>query len=128
MQFLRVLWRGLLASVAVGNDPPTFEQFMARTEPEAPHKAALMLLQQIIDNQRVGPTIFDMHWSRVSVAASNFSLLTSDRPLDMPQGLASQDAYIALPIGPKMLFVAGHDATWANTLASREPNYGGQER
>jgi hypothetical protein len=80
-----------------------------------------MLLQQIIDNQRVGPTIFDMHWSRVSVAASNFSLLTSDRPLDMPQGLASQDAYIALPIGPKMLFVAGHDATWANTLASANP-------
>jgi hypothetical protein len=36
MQFLRVLWLGLLASVAVGNDPPTFEQFMARTEPEAP--------------------------------------------------------------------------------------------
>jgi uncharacterized protein DUF4238 len=36
-------------------DPPTFEEFMARAEPEAPHKAALMLLQQIIDNQRVGP-------------------------------------------------------------------------
>jgi hypothetical protein len=63
-------------------DPPTFEEFMARTEPEAPYKAALMLLQEIIDNQRVGPTIFDMHWSRVSLAASATTLLTSDRPLD----------------------------------------------
>jgi Protein of unknown function (DUF4238) len=52
-------------------DPETFEEFMARTEPEAPQKAALTLLQEIIDNQRVGPTIFDMHWSRVSLAASS---------------------------------------------------------
>jgi hypothetical protein len=36
-------------------DPATFEEFMARTEPEAPHKAALILLRTIIDNPRVGP-------------------------------------------------------------------------
>jgi hypothetical protein len=101
-------------------DPPTFEEFMALTEPEAPQKAALNLLQQIIDNPRVGPTIFSMHWSRVSLAASSFSLLTSDRPLDMPHGLGSKDAYIALPIGPRMLFVAGHDDTWAKRLVSAE--------
>jgi hypothetical protein len=34
-------------------DPPTFEEFMARTQPEAPYRAALMLLQDIIDNRRV---------------------------------------------------------------------------
>jgi hypothetical protein len=39
------------------NDPETFEEFLARTEIEAPQKAALILLQQIIDNERVGPTI-----------------------------------------------------------------------
>jgi hypothetical protein len=103
------------------SDPPTFEEFMALTEPEAPHKAALMLLQQIIDNQRVGPTIFDMHWSRVSLAGSNLPLLTSDRPLNMPYGLAAQEAYIALPIGPRMLFVAGHDDIWAKRLAAANP-------
>jgi hypothetical protein len=29
----------------------------------------------------------------------------------MPYGLGPQNAYITLPIGLRMLFVAGHDAT-----------------
>jgi hypothetical protein len=103
------------------DDPPTFSEFMVHTEPEAPHKAALMLLQEIIDNKRVGPSIFAMHWSRVSLEASRVALLTSDRPLDWPHGLDSRDAYIALPIGPKMLFVAGQDDTWARRIASGDP-------
>jgi hypothetical protein len=103
-------------------DPLTFDEFIALAEPEAPYKAALMLLQQIIDNQRVGPTIFNMHWSRVSLTAASLPLLTSDRPLNLPYGLASQEAYIALPIGPSMLFVAGHDATWAKRLSAANPS------
>ncbi len=103
------------------SDPSTFEEYKALAEPEAPHKAALILLQEIIDNPRVGPTIFNMHWSRVSVADSSIPLLTSDRPLDMPFGLASEDAYIAVPIGPKMLFVAGRDDALAKRLALSNP-------
>jgi hypothetical protein len=51
-------------------DPPTFDEVMALTTPEAPHKAAFWLLQDIIDNERVGQTISRMHWTRVSLAAS----------------------------------------------------------
>jgi hypothetical protein len=102
-------------------DPPTFEEFVARTEPAAPYKAALLLLQEIIDNPRVGPTIFDMRWSRASLAASRISLLTSDRPLDMPHGLGATNAYIALPIGPKMLFIAAHDDAYEKHVASADP-------
>ena len=101
-------------------DPARFEEYMALTEPQAPCKAALIFLQDIINSPRVGPTIFGMHWSGVSVAASCGPLLTSDRPLDM-SGLGSKDAYIALPVGPKMLFIAGHDDTLARRLASIEP-------
>jgi hypothetical protein len=36
-----------------GTDPPTFDEYMARTDPEAPYKAALEFLQEIIDNQRM---------------------------------------------------------------------------
>jgi len=105
------------------SDPPTFEEYMERCKPEAPYKGALLLLQQIIDNDRVGPTIFDMHWSRVSVAASSLPLLTSDRLLDMPHGLGSKNAYIALPIAPRMLFVAAHDNTWEKRLGDSDPTH-----
>ena len=102
-------------------DPPTFETFMARTERESPNKAALKRLYNMIDNPRIGSAIFKMHWSRVPLAASNISLLTSDRPLDWPDGLASIEAYIALPIGPKTLFVAGRDDRWAKRIAAADP-------
>jgi hypothetical protein len=101
-------------------DPPTFDEYMARTKPEGPHKAALRFLQEIIDNRQVGPTIINMHWSRVALARSTIPLLTSDRPLDL-HGLAAKDAYILLPVSPSMLFVAGHDNTWAKRLAAANP-------
>jgi hypothetical protein len=122
------LWEAVLDNmrltydtVGYPGDPPTFEEFLARTEREAPLKAAINLLQEIIDNPRVGPTIFEMKWSRVSLAASTISLLTSDRPLDMPHGLGSGEAYIALPIGPRTLFVADHDGASARRLGGLDP-------
>jgi hypothetical protein len=88
------VWEGTLENMRINygkvryvGDPLTFEEFVARTESVAPYKAALYLLQEIIDNPRIGPTIFDMRWSRASLAGSKISLLTSDRPLDMPHGL-----------------------------------------
>jgi hypothetical protein len=83
-------------TVRYENDPPAFGEYVARTEREAPVKAAMILLREIIDNPRMGPTIFDMQWSRVSLAGSRISLLTSDRPLDMPHGLGAAEAYGAL--------------------------------
>jgi hypothetical protein len=102
-------------------DPATFDEYMARTDVARSQKAALRLLQEIIDNERVGPAIFDMHWSRVSLAASSLPLLTSDRPLYIPFGVAEPDAQIALPIGPRMLFVACRDAALAKDLAAADP-------
>jgi hypothetical protein len=122
------VWKGILENMRVNydevpyeGDPPTFEDFVAQSESSMPYKAALTLVQEMIDNPRVGPTIFDMRWSRVSLAASRVSLLTSDRPLDMPHGLSERAAYIALPIGPKMLFVAAHDDAYEKHIASTDP-------
>jgi hypothetical protein len=102
-------------------DPPTFEEFLARTDSLTPLKAAMRLLTESIDNPRTGTTIFDMKWSRVSLATSTVSLLTSDRPLDMPHGLGASEAYIALPIGPRMLFVADYNGASARQLGALDP-------
>jgi len=75
---------------------------------------------ETIDNDRVGPTIYDMHWSLARLTRSEFSLLTSDRPLDSPHGLGNRDAYIALPLGPKLLFIAAHDDAYQKHVASTD--------
>jgi hypothetical protein len=122
------VWNALLENarrnyetVRYDGDPATFEEFMARTDSIMPMKAAMRLLTEIIDNPRTGTTISDMKWSRVSLTASTISLLTSDRPLDMPHGLGASEAYIALPIGPRMLFVADYNGTSVRQLGALDP-------
>jgi hypothetical protein len=101
-------------------DPPTFEEYLERASPEMPQRAALNLLMSVIDSERATPTIRNMHWSLASLARSEVSLLTSDRPLDKPHGLDNRDAYIALPLGPKLLFIAAHDDRYQRHVASTD--------
>jgi hypothetical protein len=75
------------------------------------------MVAEIIDNTRVGPTIFNMHWSRIDLSRSNVTLLNSDRPIDRPLGLGNPRAYIAFPIGPTTLFVASNDQTLAARIS-----------
>jgi uncharacterized protein DUF4238 len=102
-------------------DPATFEEYLAQRRPAAAQIHATNLITEIIDNPRLGPTIMNMHWSRIDVSRSNVTLLNSDRPIDKPLGLSDRLAYIAFPIGPKTLFLASNDSTLANRI-SREKN------
>jgi Protein of unknown function (DUF4238) len=98
-------------------DPATFEEYFVRTHPAAAQIGATNMIAEIIDNARVGPTIFDMHWSRIDLASSNVTLLNSDRPIDRPLGLSDPRAYIAFPIGPRTLFLASNDPTLARRVS-----------
>lgn len=70
-------------------DPDTFEGYVALTNPAAAEIGASNFLMETISNERAGPTIFNMHWTRHDLRQSKLSLLTSDRPLIMPLGLVS---------------------------------------
>lgn len=98
-------------------DPETFAEYFALMDPAAPQIGAANMLMQIIDNDRVGPTIFNMHWSRVPLRKANVELLCTDRPIDKPLGLADPRAYISIPVAPRMLFLASHDAGLAKAIA-----------
>jgi hypothetical protein len=102
-------------------DPATFEEYFARTNPAAAQIGATNMIAEIIDNQRLGPTIFNMEWSRINLPGSKVTLLNSDRPVDQPLGLSDPRAYIAIPIGPRMLFLASNDATLAGRIAHGDP-------
>jgi Protein of unknown function (DUF4238) len=87
-------------------DPETFaEAYAARNRAGAEIHAA-NFIAELIDNDRLGPTIFDMHWAVLDMTRSRFSVLTSDRPIYMPLPLGKIDAYIILPLSPNKYFVA----------------------
>jgi len=56
-------------------------------------------------NVSVANGMLDLKWGRMRFPDSRFTLVTSDRPLDMPS-LGMKDSYIALPIGPRSIFLA----------------------
>ena len=97
-------------------DPETFEEFIARAQIDAAN-----FLASVIDNDRVGQTIFEMKWSRVDLSQSTHQLLTSDRAIGMPLGLADPDAYISVPVSPRILFVAAHKQRVADALRDANP-------
>jgi|SRR5579862_442930 len=99
-------------------DPATFAEFVALTNPAAPQIAASNFLMETISNKQLGPTIFNMHWTRHELTEAKVPTMTSDRPIVMPFGLADRRAYIALPVSPTILFVAAHDTDFAKTVAS----------
>jgi Protein of unknown function (DUF4238) len=102
------------------DDPNTFEDYVALTNPAAPQIGASNLLMEAISNERAGPTIFNMHWTRHNLGRSRIKLITSDRPIHMPFGLSDRRAYIALPVSPTLLFLAAHDNGLATSIARQE--------
>ncbi|UPJ55534.1 DUF4238 domain-containing protein [Bradyrhizobium sp. 192] len=88
------------------NDPATFAEAYAQSNPAAAEIHATNMIAELIDNDRLGPTIFDMRWAVLEMKRSKFSVLTSDRPIYLPVPLGRPDAYILLPISPTKYFVA----------------------
>jgi hypothetical protein len=102
-------------------DPETFEEF-ARARPANPAGiATAMLIQKVIDSRFVGNHFNRMTWTIIS-PPSAYTFLTSDRPIIMTNGLVNPDSHLALPIGPRRLFIASNQATIVREIAARKPD------
>jgi hypothetical protein len=71
-------------------------------------------LQRLMDNPQLGSFLNGLVW-RVVPLASAYTLLASDRPLVMTNGLVKPTDHLALAIGPRKLFIA---ANTPETIAS----------
>jgi hypothetical protein len=67
------------------------------------------MLAGVIQHDRAIPDITNMVWTVVDLSGASRTLLTSDRAIVMPMGLANPDAYIAVPISPTKVFVAAYN-------------------
>jgi len=104
------------------DDPETWEQYQRLLDPAAPYIGATNLMIEIIDNDRIGPVIFNMHWHLHRLTGATVPLLTSDRPLDWPAGLSDPRAYIALALSPDVVFVASRDKAMQDWIEAQPHN------
>lgn len=103
------------------SDPATYLEMRAAIEHDVTHKAWAMVLEGAIDNPTLGTFINAMHWSIVTVRNPEWSMLVSDRPLHMTNGIDHPEAYIILPIGPTHIFVAVNTPEMVRRISETEP-------
>jgi len=97
------------------NHPATFDEFWQDILPEVVGRTWVKLIQTTIDSKSVGAHFNSLIW-RVLDFKSSHTFLTGDRPIIMTNGMNYTDSHLAIPIGPRKLFIAAHTAGWADAL------------
>jgi hypothetical protein len=91
------------------DDPPTFDEFKARYAHTPLAVPPPRVLVNIIGSKRVAKKLATMKWVTKDILGTKHTLLTSDRPVVMTNGLDRSDAHIVLPISPRKLFIAAKE-------------------
>jgi Protein of unknown function (DUF4238) len=99
-----------MPSIAIRTIPPTYEEYAAKHSPNPAGRGGAMLLQKIIDNPDLGNHINNMRWTVLKAQSPKFTLLTSDRPVLITNGLAYEHSQLILPISPFHVFFATNTA------------------
>ncbi len=105
-------------------DPKTFDEWIARRDPDYIEKERYKMAARAIDNAELGTPINNIEWRVYDLSKSDRALLTSDNAvilvaLDLPEG------HLALPISPAKLFVAARQLKFhaqIADLAERNPS------
>ena len=99
--------------------PPTFEEFWDAIRRDVLARTWINLVQRSIDNFRVGTLFNQLSW-RVLEVGGSYTFLTGDRPIIMTNGMARPESHLAIPIGPRRLFVAAADPGIHESIGRRD--------
>lgn len=98
------------------DDPPTFADWL-KLRPEAEvERNMFQTFQVFIENEKMGSFINNLIWRVIDTSAANFRLLASDNPVIRTNGLQLPHGHMALPLGPRLLFVASRSHDFVDQL------------
>ena len=90
------------------DDPDTLQEYLKATAPLITSRTTIVHLMDIIGSRKVTEKIMSMRWYVVRMNSLRFSILTSDRPIVMTNGIAYDDSHIVMPLSPQHIFVAAN--------------------
>jgi hypothetical protein len=103
------------------NHPPTFDEFWQNVLPDIVGRTWVNLIQTTIDSKFVGGHFNGLVWTVLNFQSS-YTFLTGDRPIIMTNGMNKTDSHLAIPIGPRKLFIAAHTPGWGDALKRDKPD------
>ncbi|UYQ73553.1 DUF4238 domain-containing protein [Pelagibacterium flavum] len=80
--------------------------------------SAMRALIKLIDGKGVGEKMNALTWAVIDTTGAEHELLTSDRPIIRTNGLMAENGHLALPIGPRKLFLAAKDVETVDRISS----------
>jgi hypothetical protein len=92
-------------SIRAPDDPLNYLDKLAE-DPAYHDTTALRLLPSVIDNGNLGLFINRMVWGVMTLKSARRTLLVSDYPLVISNGIKNDNGHLALALGPSKLFVA----------------------
>ena len=74
----------------------------------------------MIDSPNIGKRMNTINWEVIDFPDDAFELLTSDRPVMRTNGIETAGGHIALPIGPRRLFLASPYPPVINSITNMD--------
>ena len=96
--------------------PETFAEYLKDAPKSLKARSQFEGLCTLITDQKQVTEINQMEWRVLQSPVSAHSFLISDRPVIRSASLSGQGAHIALPIGPRLLFIASPDSTFLTSV------------
>lgn len=115
LEHFRMAWPALLSQTDEASersyqelrgpdDPQTLAEFIT-ADPSIVERSTFSAFVGLIDNQSLGSKINSYAWQVLELPSHCDELFTSDRPVIRTNGLLAENGHLALPIGPRKLFV-----------------------
>ena len=89
--------------------PLDFDDYKEAFSDRNSQRVTLMFLRMVMDGEKVGQLLNSMAWAVLTFNRVRYSLLTSDRPYVMTNGIGNEDGHIVLPISPRTIFIAARN-------------------
>ncbi|PHY13446.1 hypothetical protein CSW58_05710 [Caulobacter sp. B11] len=91
------------------DDPPTYEEYRRAAGTSLTDESEAKLIASMIDNAAIGTYLNSMHWRFIEFGDPKHSLLLSDDPVMMSNGLRQLEGFLIVPVGPRTMFIAVND-------------------
>ena len=99
----------------------TPSEFFEKEADQTLEDAALLIVQNVVDNPEVGGKLVNAHWGMANVASGGVSLVLADRPLIRTHGYEHPHVVWALPITPWHLLIAANDLADLRRILNASP-------
>lgn len=103
------------------DDPPTAEEWLEKNRERVTEISKLEVMANVMQSELVGNRLLSMYWHLGRFENLKHTILTSDRPIVMTNGLKADDSHIVMALSPKHMLCIAASEKVAHDVTSMPP-------